>query len=169
VRLKNRLLLILLVYCLGLNSAVHAAEKADRHIFSTWESMEVDKCASIWLIKRFVDQDAQFKFFKRDDVISVGIQFDTPTAELRRYHNLSTFQSILNRYHLKDPILIEIGKRTFDIEINYWGEKRFEDSREIEAQIKQIIIESKSAEVLMSRSLTYFDALYERFRTGSKP
>ncbi len=77
-------------------------------IFSTWEGFEADKCASIWLIKRFIDKNAIIKFFPKGEIIKEGILFDTPDSKFRRYHNMSTFESILLHYNLKDPKLIHI-------------------------------------------------------------
>ena len=93
--------------------------------FSTWKGFEVDKCASIWLIKRFIDKNAKIKFFPKGNLITEGIPFDVPEAKLRRYHNMSTFESILKYYNLKDPKLIYIGKIIHDIEVNIWEKKKF--------------------------------------------
>ena len=44
-----------------------------RLVFCTWEGFEVDKCASIWLIKRFVDNNAVINFFPKGEAIKKGI------------------------------------------------------------------------------------------------
>jgi len=92
-------------------------------VFSTWDGFEVDKCASIWLIKRFIDENAVIKFFPKGEIIKQGIAFDTPDAIFRRYHNMSTFESLLKHYKLNDPKLIHIGKIIHDIEVNIWKKK----------------------------------------------
>jgi hypothetical protein len=149
--------------------AVPAADTDDRHVYSSWDLYEVDNCASIWLIKRFVDRDARFVFLPKERFVPQGTLFDIPEAALKRTHNLATYQTIMQQYRVSDPVVQEIGTRVFDIEINYWGEKRFADSREIEAQVKKIITESKDAGMLVSKSIAYFDELYERFRKVRNP
>ena len=85
------LLFISIAY--GRHANIFAAEKM--LIFSTWEGFEADKCASIWLIKRFIDKNAVINFFPKGEIVKEGIPFDTPDAKFRRYHNMSTFESLL--------------------------------------------------------------------------
>ena len=79
-------------------------------VFATWDIFEVDKCASIWLIKRFVDSEAQIRLYQKGEHIKDGIPFDTPDAKFRRYHNASTYETLLTHYKLGDKHLIYIGK-----------------------------------------------------------
>jgi hypothetical protein len=112
-------------------------------IFSTWEGFEVDKCASIWLIKRFVDKDAMIKFYPKGEPITEGIPFDTPDAKFRRYHNMSTFESILRHYQLIDPSLVYMGKIIHDIEVNVWERKLMQETYRVQEEVNKIISESK--------------------------
>ena len=130
-------------------------------VFSTWEGFEPDKCASIWLIKRFIHKDAVFKFFPRGEAIKEGIAFDTPDAKLRRYHNMSTFESILFYYKLRDPKLAAIGKIIHDIEINVWARKMMAGSEDVLRAIREIIRTSKDNKTVIEKSCLYFDSLYE--------
>lgn len=130
-------------------------------IFSTWEGFEVDKCASIWLIKKCIDKDVQIKFFPQGRAITEGIPFDVPEAELRRYHNMSTFEAFLKHYKLQDPKLIHIGKIIHDIEINIWEQKVFPETRHIEEAIIKIIKDSKNNDEVIEKSCRYFDSLYQ--------
>jgi hypothetical protein len=65
--------------------------------YTTWENMEPDKCASAWLIKRFIDKNATFEFFPKGELITKGILFDVPEAEIRRYNNISTFEYLIKK------------------------------------------------------------------------
>jgi hypothetical protein len=141
------------------------------HVFGTWAVFEEDKCASIWLIKRFIDRNAVIRFFPKDEPISEGIPFDTPDAALRRYHNLSTFECLLRHYHLTDPRLMQIGRIIHDIEINTWQRKRFPESHAVQTDLSEMIKESGSPDEITDRCIRYFDALYEKIGiegTGSK-
>ncbi|GBD95916.1 MAG TPA: hypothetical protein ENG83_00915 [Nitrospirae bacterium] len=137
---------------------VHAEEKP--LVFSTWEGFEVDKCASIWLIKRFVDENAFIKFSPRGEEIKEGIPFDTPDAKLRRYHNMSTFESILKHYNLRDQKLLYIGKIIHDIEVNIWERKALKETLMVQKAVNEIITNSKNNDEIIDKSLKYFDSLY---------
>jgi len=128
--------------------------------YTTWENMEIDKCASAWLIKRFIDKNALFKFFPKGELITEGILFDVPEAEIRRYHNISTFEFLIKKYRIADPALQKIGKIIHDIEINYWGKKQIEESQKINDSIQEIIANSETSEEILKKSFIYFDLLY---------
>jgi hypothetical protein len=130
-------------------------------VFSTWEGFEADKCASIWLIKRFIDKNAIIKFFPKDEIINEGIPFDTPDAKLRRYHNMTTFESFLKHYNLQEPKLNFIGKIIYDIEINIWEKKVFPETHKVQDEINKIILNSKNSDEVIKKSCNYFDLLYK--------
>lgn len=143
----------------GCAADILAAEKG--LIFSTWEGFEVDKCASIWLIKRFIDENAVINFFPKGEAIKEGIPFDTPDAKFRRYHNMSTFESLLEHYKLNDPKLIYIGKIVHDIEVNIWERKVFDGTHQVQKAFNNIIWNSKNRDEAIEKSCKYFDLLYK--------
>ena len=134
-------------------------------LFSTWQPVEVDTCASAWLIKRFVDKDAQFRFVPKGELMEEGTPFDTPDAELRRYQNLSTYESILLKYHISDPKAVKVGEIIHDIEVNIWEKKRPE-SIEVAEKLRRLIGESPSAKEAVERSFEIFDDLCRRAGGG---
>jgi len=148
----------------GRHSDIFAAEKM--LVFSTWEGFEADKCASVWLIKRFIDRNAMLKFFPKGEAIKEGIPFDTPEAKFRRYHNMSTFESLLRGYNLQDLKLIYIGKIIHDIEVNIWEKKVIQETYMVQDEINHIIWNSKSNDEVIEKSCKYFDSLYKE--VGSK-
>jgi hypothetical protein len=139
-----------------------------QHLFSTWEGFEVDKCASIWLIKKFVDKDAVFRFFPKGETIHTGTPFDTPDAQLRRYHNRSTFESILLRYGLVDEKLVYVGRIMHDVEINIWQKKAMPETLSVQEMVNSIMKNSNSNEEVIEESIEYFDALYRKALPGSQ-
>lgn len=152
----------------GMPSNIIAEQKS--LIFSTWEGFEIDKCASIWLIKRFIDENAIIKFFPKGEMIKEGILFDTPDAKLRRYHNMSTFESILKHYNLQDSKLIYIGKIIHDIEVNIWERKVLKETLMVQNAVNKIIADSKNSDDIIEKSGEYFDSLYMNLseRKGSE-
>jgi hypothetical protein len=80
----------------------------------TREHAKVDRIACPWLIKRFVDADAQFVFLPQAtdwSAVTDGVVFDVPGAELGHHGEYCSFDAIVTRYGLdKDPALVELGK-----------------------------------------------------------
>jgi hypothetical protein len=147
---------------LGAEDMHDPSKRAKALVFSTWEGFEVDKCASIWLIKRFIDKNAVIKFFPKGEMVTDGILFDTPEAKLRRYYNMSTFESILKYYNLKDPKLIHIGKIVHDIEVNIWERKALDETLIVQDAVWEIITQSKDHHEVIEESCKYFDMLYQK-------
>jgi hypothetical protein len=79
----------------------------------TRETIKVDRVACPWLIKKFIDQDAQFVFLPHDTdwtKIDDGILFDVPNCELGHHGQDVSFNSILKKYNLTDPALVLLGE-----------------------------------------------------------
>jgi hypothetical protein len=85
----------------------------------TREKAKVDRVACPWLIKRFVDKDAEFLFVPADRVNEVAKEtgatpFDSPGAELGHYwegtREFVSFDAIIKKYGLRDPALLELAK-----------------------------------------------------------
>jgi hypothetical protein len=77
----------------------------------TWVNVGVDRIGCAWLIRRFVDPDADFVF------VPVGAQlpadaepFDVPGARLSHHGGHCTFHAVLERYALTDPVLRRIAR-----------------------------------------------------------
>jgi hypothetical protein len=79
----------------------------------TREKIKVDRVACPWLIRKFVDPEAEFVFLPhRTDwsKIEDGIVFDVPNCELGHHGQDVSFNSILKKYNLRDPALILLGE-----------------------------------------------------------
>lgn len=152
---------ILLLWGLGVFFSASSARAAQEGLtFSTWEGFEVDKCASIWLIKRFIDPDAEILFYPRSKEIDRGIPFDTPDAKFRRYFNMSTYESLMRHYRIKDGKLKYIGKIIHDIEVNTWEKKVMPETSAVQDAVNRIIWAAKDNEDAIRESGHYFDSLY---------
>ena len=79
----------------------------------TREKIKVDRVACPWLIRKFIDADAEFVFLPRNTnwaALENGIVFDVPNCELGHYGEDVSFNSILKKYHLNDPALLLLGE-----------------------------------------------------------
>jgi len=81
----------------------------------TREKPIIDRVACPWLIKRFVDKDAEFIFVPTNQVMDMAkelnaIPFDMPKAEYSHVGDLCTFDYILKKHKIKDPVLFQIAE-----------------------------------------------------------
>jgi hypothetical protein len=81
----------------------------------TRERAKVDRIACPWLIKNFVDKEAEFIFVPAERVLEVakavgGAPFDVPGVELGHHGEFCSFDAIVRRYSIDDPAVLEVAK-----------------------------------------------------------
>jgi hypothetical protein len=74
----------------------------------TRERVKVDRVACPWLIKKFVDPDAEFLFVPPDEVHAVAERdgatpYDVPNVELGHHDGKCSFEAIVSKYRINDP------------------------------------------------------------------
>lgn len=79
----------------------------------TREKIKVDRVACPWLIRNFVDRDAEFLFLPHDtdwSKVDDSNVFDVPNCELGHHGDDVSFNSILKKYRLTDSALDLLGE-----------------------------------------------------------
>ncbi len=79
----------------------------------TREKVKVDRVACPWLVRKFIDPEAEFVFLpKGTDWASLrdGIVYDVPGCELGHHGEDVSFNSILKKYNLFEPALHLLGE-----------------------------------------------------------
>src|SRR6195952_1543073 len=82
----------------------------------TREKVKVDRVACPWLIKKFVDKDAEFVFVPADQVMTEAkrldaIPYDVKDVELGHHGKECSFEAILKKPRLTgDPALVLLGR-----------------------------------------------------------
>ncbi|MHB8567083.1 MAG: chromate resistance protein ChrB domain-containing protein [Nitrososphaerales archaeon] len=81
----------------------------------TREHVHVDRVACPWLIKRCVDPQAEFIFVPPDRIQEVArrenaIPFDAQGVELGHHGKDCSFESIIKKYKIEDPIMQDVAK-----------------------------------------------------------
>jgi len=82
----------------------------------TRENVKVDRVACPWLIRKFVDKEAEFLFVPADAVKAEAartgaIPYDIPDAELGHHGKECSFDAIVKKYGLtKDPALVLLAR-----------------------------------------------------------
>ena len=82
----------------------------------TREKVKVDRVACPWLIRKFIDPQAEFLFVPADLVLATAkgenaVPYDIANVELGHHGKECSFEAILKKYYLtSDPALILLGK-----------------------------------------------------------
>lgn len=81
----------------------------------TRERPKIDRIACPWLIKKFVDPEAEFIYVPFNQVLSKAkelnaIPFDIPDVEFTHYNEECTFDYIIKKYQIKDPAVLIMSK-----------------------------------------------------------
>jgi hypothetical protein len=80
----------------------------------TREGAKTDRVACPWLIKKFIDPEAEFLFVAKEQVLEVargegGKSFDTPGADYTHRGNKCSFEVLIEEFRLADPALRELA------------------------------------------------------------
>ncbi len=80
----------------------------------TRERPKIDRIACPWLIKNFVDKDAEFIYVAKEQVFEKAkeldaIPYDIPGAEYSHYDDECTFDFIISKHQLNDPALHQLA------------------------------------------------------------
>lgn len=81
----------------------------------TRSHVHVDRIACPWLIRRFVDSDAEFIFVPKSQVAKVAeetgaIPFDAPDVELGHHNGKCSFETIIEHFGLTDKALLRLAE-----------------------------------------------------------
>jgi hypothetical protein len=158
---KTLLLLILGVFVL----TVEAFPADKPQLYSTWDAMEMDRLASLWLIKRFIDPGATFRFYPQGTMDMEGVQVDTPTSPFKRTQQLTAYESLLKAHAIRDPALRYIGEIVRDVEINIWGVKKLPESQGVNFVLKGLFLNSKDPHESLEKGFIVMESLYKALDT----
>lgn len=123
----------------------------------------VDRMASAWLIKRFIDPEASFKFIKQDKMISDGkdvIGFDIRGGEFSHLGEMCTFEVLLKSFRLSDKRLKRIAAIVHEIDMGDVKIK-IQESKGIELLLRGIKKISKTDEEALKKGMEIFEMLYQ--------
>jgi len=134
----------------------------------TWvtrSGVHVDRIACAWLIRRFIDPEARFKFVsvKDYDAEPGELRFDMFKAEFTHVGDRCSFEVLLERIGLDDPALRAIAEIVHDIDLKD-GKFGREQAAGIAHVIAGICTSQKDDHARIGRGSALFDDTYEYFR-----
>jgi hypothetical protein len=144
-----------------------APAKPERYRGRTWvtrKGIHVDRMASAWLIRRFIDPAAKFKWVSPKGYAPEKgeLRFDMFEAEFTHVGERCTFEVLVERCGIGDAALRPIAEIVHDIDIKDERYRRPETSG-VAALVAGIALASADDNERLTRASAAFDQLYEVF------
>jgi hypothetical protein len=129
----------------------------------------VDRIASAWLIKRFIDPEARFKFVAPEGYVprKGELRFDMFEAEYTHEADRCTFETLVRRFRLRDAALRAIGEIVHDIDCKDATFGRAETAG-VEQLLAGIARQSAADATRLRRGADVFDNLYQSFAASPR-
>ena len=119
----------------------------------------VDRLASAWLIKRFIDPEATFLFADPKEFPSGAIPFDAPGAEFSHVGEDCTFETLLKRAGLRDRRLTRLAEIVHEADLRD-GKFPRDEARGIDLVIRGLLAANADDHQVLEHGLALFEGLY---------
>lgn len=141
------------------------SRSASRYRARTWTTranLWVDRLASAWLVKRFIDREATFAWFERPSQRPKGaIGFDFDGAEFTHVRNRVTYEVLMESFGLEgDAALAQIGAAVHFLDV---GGIPVADARGLETMLRGIKEKAGGDDALLAEAMRIFDLLYSAY------
>ena len=119
----------------------------------------IDRIASAWLIKRFIDPDAEFLFASPAEFPKDAIPFDAPGVELSHQGEDCTFETLVKRARLRDRRLVRLAEIVHEADLRD-GKYPHEEARGIDVAVRALLAASPDDRQVLAQGMTLFEGLY---------
>jgi len=131
----------------------------------TREKVKVDRVACPWLIKTFVDPEAEFIFVPPDQVMAVAERegatpYDVPNVELGHHDGKCSFEAIVSKYRIDDPGVALLARIVHgaDVSQDLYGEPEAPGLKAIAEGFGYLGL--KDDHEILAREVVVYDALH---------
>jgi len=145
--------------------AIRMRRKADYQgrIWATRKSPFVDRMASAWLIKEFIDSAASFTFIDERELANLGdraVAFDIRGGEFTHQGDLCTFEVLVKSFAIKDRAVGKIAEVVHDLDVK--DEKYAKpEAAGVEEILSGIRKTAKNDADVLERGMAAFEMLYQ--------
>jgi hypothetical protein len=129
--------------------------------WATRRHCHVDRAACAWLIRRFLEPDAEFVFVEDpDEVPADATPFDMQGVELGHHGGDCSFEAFLRRYELDDPVLWEIARIVHEADL---ADERYDapEAPGLDVLLRGLSMTYDDDDDLLVLTAPLFDGLYE--------
>ncbi len=143
------------------SSEIERSESYRNRTWVTRAGVHVDRMASAWLIRRFIDPEARFKFVTEMEYAPRDgeVRFDMFNAEFTHEGDRCTFEVLVDRTRLDDPALRAIAEVVHDIDLKETKFDRPETSG-IAVMVASIAMAHRDDEDRIARAAAVLEDLY---------
>jgi hypothetical protein len=157
--------------CAGPDAASRGARAARSELLGrTWvtrRGLHIDRIASAWLIRRFIDPKARFRFIDPNEPARPGeLRFDMVGGDFSHEGDRCTFETLLLRTDVAKRALMEIAEIVHDIDLKD-GKFGRPEARGLEQLLIGLLLANPEDEGRLERGFVLFDELYQSFRKQS--
>ena len=134
-------------------------------IWATRAHPYIDRLSSAWLISRFIDSKAQFRFLQPGESAVLGkgeVAFDIRGGEFTHQGDLITFEIMFRGFGLLDSAILKISELVRFIDIQE-GTTQPDDAGLLKNLLDGLVAISTDDHQLLGSALLVFDALYAGF------
>ncbi len=124
---------------------------------------EIDRVASAWLIKRFIDPKARFVFAPKPEDHPDAIPYDMVDVEFTHHGDDCTFETLLKRFSLTERTLRRLGEMIHEADLND-GKFAVVEAIGIDRMLKGLGHLGWNDEQILQHGFVSFDALYARLK-----
>jgi hypothetical protein len=138
-----------------------------KRVWATRKAPWVDRLASAWLIKRFIDREASFVWIARpSECPKKAVGFDFDGAEFTHVKNRVTFEVLLAAFGLEhDAALAKIGAAVHFLDV---GGIPAPDAKALETMLKGAKEKARGDDALLAEAMRVLDLLYSGYSTSSR-
>ena len=128
----------------------------------------VDRMASAWLIRRFIDPQARFAFAAdRTNVPQDSLPFDMFGVEFTHHGDDCTFETLCRLFNLRDAAVLRVGQLVHDIDLK---DDKFgaPEAATITAMIDGLQLTHADDHELLEHGIAMFESLYRSFERSGR-
>jgi hypothetical protein len=126
----------------------------------TRPNLHIDRLATAWLIRQFIDERPRFYFAAEGETVEGGIRFDMFGAEFTHRGEDCTFETMIKRFGLGgDPALRQVAEIVHDIDLKD-GKFNRQEAAGLDAVVRGLGELLKDDRKLIRQSGAVFDGLY---------
>lgn len=129
----------------------------------------VDRMASAWLIRRFIDPQARFDFVvDRRAIADEALPFDMSEVEFSHHGEHCTFETLCDRFDIAEAPVRRIAAIVHDLDLK---DDRFgaPETETIGAVVQGLQLAHASDEALLEHGIALFEALYRSLAQAPRP
>jgi hypothetical protein len=119
----------------------------------------IDRIASAWLIKRFIDPSAEFVFAAPAEFPKDAIPFDAPGVELSHQGEDCTFETLVKRARLRDRRLVRLAEVVHEADLRD-GKYPHAEARGIDVAVRALLAASPDDHHVLAQGMSLFEGLY---------